>query len=81
MVLDRVIVDRNARVGDGTKLVNEQSRWDYDGEGYYIRSGIIVVPKGAVIQPGTSVYGMRLSATARRGLRRPTWRERRPITS
>lgn len=55
VVLDRVIVDKNARVGDGAKLVNEQSRWDYDGEGYYIRSGIIVVPKGAVIRPGTSV--------------------------
>jgi glucose-1-phosphate adenylyltransferase len=55
VVLDRVIVDKNARIGDGAKLVNEQGRWDYDGKGYYIRSGIIVVPKGAVIQPGMTL--------------------------
>ena len=52
LVLDRVIVDKNGRIGDGAKLVNEQGRWDYDGQGYYIRSGIIVVPKGGVIRPG-----------------------------
>ena len=52
VVLDRVIVDKNARIGDGAKLVNGQSRSDYDGQGYYVRSGIIVVSKGAVIQLG-----------------------------
>jgi glucose-1-phosphate adenylyltransferase len=55
VILDRVIVDKNARIGDGAKLVNEQSRTDYDGQGYYIRSGIIVVPKGAVIPSGTTL--------------------------
>ena len=55
VILDRVIVDKNARIGDGARLVNEQGRLDYDGEGYYIRSGIIVVPKGAVIQSGTTL--------------------------
>ena len=28
---------------------------EYDGEGFYIRSGIIVVPKGGVIRDGVSV--------------------------
>jgi glucose-1-phosphate adenylyltransferase len=55
VILDRVIVDKNARIGDGVKLVNEQGRWDYDGQGYYIRSGIIVVPKGAVIPSGMTL--------------------------
>jgi len=55
VVLDRVIVDKNARVGDGVKLVNEQGHRDYDGEGYFIRSGIIIVPKGGVIKAGTTV--------------------------
>ena len=55
VVLDRVIVDKNARIGDGAKLVNRQGRSDYDGQGYYVRSGIIVVPKGAVIQPGMTL--------------------------
>jgi glucose-1-phosphate adenylyltransferase len=55
VVLDRVIVDKNARIGDGTRLVNEQRLDHTDGDGYYIRGGIIVVPKGGVIKPGTVV--------------------------
>ena len=54
-VLDRVIVDKNARIGDGVRLVNEQGLAEADGEGYCIRDGIIVVPKGAVIPSGTIV--------------------------
>jgi glucose-1-phosphate adenylyltransferase len=42
-VLDRVIVDKNARIGEGARLVNEAGVQDLDGDGYYIRSGIIVV--------------------------------------
>jgi glucose-1-phosphate adenylyltransferase len=55
VVLDRVIIDKNVRIGDGVKLVNERGLLEHDGEGFYIRSGIIVVPKEAVIKPGTTV--------------------------
>lgn len=55
VLLDRVIVDKNARIGDGARLVNERGLVEADGEGYCIRSGIIVVPKGGVIAPGTVV--------------------------
>jgi glucose-1-phosphate adenylyltransferase len=54
-VLDRVIVDKNARIGDGARLTNERGLQQADGDGYYIRGGIIVVPKEAVIAPGTVV--------------------------
>jgi glucose-1-phosphate adenylyltransferase len=55
VVLARAIVDKNARIGDGARLVNERGVAEADGNGYYIRSGIIVVPKGGVIAPGTVV--------------------------
>lgn len=55
VVLDRVIVDKNARIGDGVRLVNEAGRLEADGDGYFIRNGIIVVPKGAIVRPGTVV--------------------------
>jgi glucose-1-phosphate adenylyltransferase len=55
VVLDRVIVDKNARIADGVRLVNEAGVQEADGDGYYIRSGIIVVPKGAVVKSGTNV--------------------------
>jgi glucose-1-phosphate adenylyltransferase len=53
--LDRVIVDKNARIGEGARLVNERNVQDIDGDGYYIRSGIIVVPKNGIVKPGTVV--------------------------
>jgi glucose-1-phosphate adenylyltransferase len=55
VILDRVIVDKNARIGDGAKLVNEKGLQEYDGDGIYIRSGIIIVSKDAVIPPGTTL--------------------------
>jgi glucose-1-phosphate adenylyltransferase len=55
VVVDRVIIDKNARIGDDVRLVNEHNLDSADGEGFYIRSGIIVVPKGGIIRPGTTV--------------------------
>ena len=53
--LNRVIVDKNARIGDGVRLVNEAGVQEADGDGYFIRNGIIIVPKGGRIAPGTVV--------------------------
>ena len=55
VVLDRVIVDKNARIGDGAQLTNSEGIEEGEGPGYFIRSGIIIVPKGGVIAPGTVV--------------------------
>ncbi len=55
VVLDRVIVDKNARIGDGVRLVNERGVIDADGDGYCIRDGIIIVPKNAEVKAGVAV--------------------------
>jgi len=55
VVLDRVIVDKNARIGDGASLTNAGRVTEADGDGYYIRSGVVIVPKDGVIKPGTVV--------------------------
>jgi len=55
VVLDRVIVDKNARIGDGSRLVNEAGLEHADGDGYYIRDGVIVVPKDGVVPPETRI--------------------------
>ena len=55
VVLDRVIIDKNARIGEGARLVNERNVEHEDGDGYFIRGGIIVVPKNGVIRPGVVV--------------------------
>jgi glucose-1-phosphate adenylyltransferase len=54
-VLNRVIVDKNARIGDRVRLVNAARVDHADGEGYYIRNGIIIVPKGGVVRSGLEV--------------------------
>jgi glucose-1-phosphate adenylyltransferase len=54
-VIRRAIIDKNARIGDGAKLLNERGTKDADGEGYFIRDGIIVVPKNGIIFPGLTV--------------------------
>jgi len=53
VVLDGVIVDKNARIADGVRLVNDAGVDEADGDGYFIRSGIIVVPKDAVVRTST----------------------------
>ena len=55
VVLDRVIVDKNARIGEGARLVNAAGVEHADGDGYYIRNGIVIVPKDGTIPPGTVV--------------------------
>jgi glucose-1-phosphate adenylyltransferase len=55
VVLDRVVIDKNARIGDGVRLTNAAGLQHADGDGYYIRGGIIVVPRGGIIRPGTVV--------------------------
>jgi glucose-1-phosphate adenylyltransferase len=49
------IIDFNARIGDGCRLINAEGVQDADGEQWAIRSGIVVVPKDATIPPGTVV--------------------------
>ena len=49
------IIDFNAHIGDGCRLVNEEGVQQFDNENYSIRDGIIIVHKNAVVPPGTIV--------------------------
>ena len=51
-VIDRAIIDKNARIADGVVITPEGKPPDFDGGNYYIRDGIVVVPKNAVIPAG-----------------------------
>ncbi|MDQ5844922.1 MAG: glucose-1-phosphate adenylyltransferase [Acidobacteriota bacterium] len=56
-IINRAIIDKNARIGSGVRLVNEAKVMHADGadQSYFIRDGIIIVPKNAVIRDGTVV--------------------------
>jgi glucose-1-phosphate adenylyltransferase len=53
--LKNVIVDLNARIGEGCVLVNEKGVQELDGKDWCIRGGIIVVPRDAIVPAGTVV--------------------------
>ena len=54
-VVDHAIIDKNARIGDGVVITPEGKPDNSDGPNYYIRDGIVIIPKGAVIADGTWV--------------------------
>jgi glucose-1-phosphate adenylyltransferase len=56
-VIRKAIIDKNARIGNRVVLENRKGLVNYDDpdERFYIRSGIIVVPKDAMIESGTVV--------------------------
>ena len=54
-VIRKAIIDKNAHSGENCRLLNEQRIHSFDGPGYYIRDGIIIVPKNGIVQNGTTV--------------------------
>ncbi|MBN1335673.1 MAG: glucose-1-phosphate adenylyltransferase [Deltaproteobacteria bacterium] len=51
--IERAIVDKNARVGKGVRIRSHEGEPDRDGENWYLRDGVVVVPKNATIPDGT----------------------------
>ena len=49
------IVDKNARIGANVVISPEGKPPEYDGDQYFVRDGIIIVPKNAVIPDGTRI--------------------------
>ena len=54
-VVHKAIIDKNAHIGENCRILNEQRIHTFDGPGYYIRDGIIIVPKNGIVQNGTTV--------------------------
>jgi len=51
--IERAIIDKNARIGDNVRISPEGKPENYDGPNFYIRDGIVVVPKNGIIHNGT----------------------------
>jgi glucose-1-phosphate adenylyltransferase len=54
-IIEDAIIDKNARIGDGVVITPHDKDANSEGPGYYIRDGIVVIPKNAVIPPGTTI--------------------------
>ena len=49
------IIDKNARIGANVRILNVEGRQHADGENWYIRDGIVVIPRNAIIPDGTVI--------------------------
>ncbi|EDX85302.1 glucose-1-phosphate adenylyltransferase [Synechococcus sp. PCC 7335] len=56
-VIRKAIIDKNARIGKNVQIINKDGveEAEREDEGYYIRSGIVVVLKNATIPDGTII--------------------------
>jgi glucose-1-phosphate adenylyltransferase len=54
-VIRKAIIDKNAHIGENVRIVNEERIQNFDGSGYYIRDGIVIVPKNGVLQSGSII--------------------------
>jgi len=53
--VENAIIDKNARIGDNCVLSPEGKPKDLDHRFYYIRDGIVVIPKNGMVPNGTVV--------------------------
>jgi glucose-1-phosphate adenylyltransferase len=51
-VIERAIIDKNARIGRGVRILNSGQVREADGVGYFIREGIVLVTKNGVLPDG-----------------------------
>ncbi len=54
-LIENAIVDKNVRVGKNVKIINEKNIQEAEEDSYYIRDGIVVIPKHTVIPDNTII--------------------------
>ncbi len=54
-VIKKAIIDKNVRIGEGSKIINEKGLSNFDSKIYSIKDGIVVIPKNTTIPPGTII--------------------------
>jgi len=54
-VIERAILDKDCRIGRNVKILNRKGLIDAEGDGYVIRDGIVVIPKGTELPDGTVI--------------------------
>jgi glucose-1-phosphate adenylyltransferase len=53
--IEGAILDKNVRIGDHVTILPFPRGMDVDRGNWYVRDGIVVIPKDAEIEPGTKI--------------------------
>jgi glucose-1-phosphate adenylyltransferase len=54
-IIENAIIDKNARIGKNCKITNPAKFNNFDGENFFIRDGIVIIPKDAQIPDYTII--------------------------
>lgn len=53
--VEGAIIDKNARIGRNVVIKNAKRLKNFDGDGFFIRDGVVIIPKNAKIKDGTRI--------------------------
>jgi glucose-1-phosphate adenylyltransferase len=53
--IERAIIDKNSHIGEKVTIRDRSGSPDEDGPNYYVRDGIVIIPKGGVVESGTVI--------------------------
>jgi len=53
--ITRAIIDKNARIGDGVIITSHLNKPNEDGDCYYVRDGVVIIPKNSVVTDGRKI--------------------------
>jgi glucose-1-phosphate adenylyltransferase len=53
--IERAIIDKNVHIGDSVVITDKSASPNFDGPNYYIRDGIVIIPKNTVLVSGTTI--------------------------
>jgi glucose-1-phosphate adenylyltransferase len=51
-VIEDAIIDKNVRIGRNVVIRAAGKDRDMDGENFYVRDGVVIIPKGSIIPDG-----------------------------
>lgn len=54
-VIKRAIIDKNVRIGESVKIVNQNNLDNFESDIFTIRDGIVIIPKNTIIHSGTVI--------------------------
>lgn len=54
-VIKNAIIDKNARIGENVQIINQHNVSDAEEDSYYIKDGIVVIPKHTIIPDNTII--------------------------
>ena len=54
-IIEGAILDKDVRIGRNVRIINRRGLQEDTGEHYYIRDGIVVIPKAAMVPDGTVI--------------------------